>query len=232
MKLYKLTDQKMQTYGDFQWELNKTYYIKGPANRLLCTSGVFHAYKSIELALLLNPIHANISDPRCFESKGQVVIEDYGKVGTKELTLTRSRKLPRWYSDLGVRYKVQVQFAILCAEVVYKCWEQCYPDDSTVKRAIEAAKRYLINPCKEAARVARAAAYAAADAADAAHAAYAAYAAARAAHAAAHAAYAAARAAHAAAHAAYAAARAAARAGTPKINFNKLAKQAVKEINK
>ncbi len=89
-----------------------------------------------------------------------------------------------------------VKYAIFAAEQVLHIFEAKYPDDKRPRSAIEAAKRYLENPCKEtrgAADAAYAAAYAAADAAagagaaagaagtyaaDAADAAYAAYAAA------------------------------------------------------
>ena len=61
MKLYKLTDEKMQTYNGFQWVLGETHETNGEGN--LCGPGWLHAYTDPLLAILLNPIHANISNP-------------------------------------------------------------------------------------------------------------------------------------------------------------------------
>ena len=100
-----------------------------------------------------------------------------------------------WANWLIVRLmnKTQkVQYAIFAAEQVIDIYEKKYPDDLRPRKAIEAAKSYLDNPCKKtkayaAAYVDDAAAAAAAAADD--DAAYAAYAAAAAADAAAAAAY-------------------------------------------
>ena len=97
-------------------------------------------------------------------------------------------------------HKQKVKYALFAAEQVLDIFEKKYPEDDRPRKAIEAAKAWLKNPCKETA-------YAAANAADAA--ANAAYAAANAAYAAAYAAYVANAAAYAAANAAYAAAYAA-----------------------
>jgi len=108
-------------------------------------------------------------------------------------------------------HKQKVKYALFAAEQVLDIFEKKYPEDDRPRKAIEAAKAWLKNPCKEtadaAANAADAAADAAANAADAA--ANAAYAAANAAYAAAYAAYVANAAAYAAANAAYAAAYAA-----------------------
>jgi len=58
----------MQTYNDFQWQLNKWYEIKNPdENEDLCTDKWFHFYYHPLLAVLFNPIHANIDKPRLFQ---------------------------------------------------------------------------------------------------------------------------------------------------------------------
>ncbi len=217
MKLIKLTDEKMTTYNDMEWIVGEAYSKEPCNNPELCTSEVFHAYTNLNLALLLNPIHANYDTFRIFEAEGDIVVSDYGKVGTFDLTLTNEVDIPEWYTDLDSRHKIQVLFAVMCAESVIHIYEQ-YSDDDRPRKAIEAAKEYLNNLLEDAARAADAAAYAA-RAADAAYAAYAAYAAAyaadaaarvaRVAYAAADAAYAAYAAARAADAAAYAAARAA-----------------------
>ena len=94
-----------------------------------------------------------------------------------------------WLITKGMNKKQNVLYAIFAAEQVISIYEKKYPKDSRPRKAIEAAKRYIKNPCKKT-KAAAYAAYAAAttDAADAADAAYAADAAANAAYAAAYAA--------------------------------------------
>jgi hypothetical protein len=135
----------------------------------------------------------------------------HGELTLQELyPIFLEHKKHEWFNWLLVRVmnkKQKVYYAIFAAEQVIGFYENKYPDDPRPRKAIEAAKAYLANPCARTKRAAAAAADAAAYAADAA--AYAAYAADAAAYAAA-VADAAAYAADAAAYAADAAADAAA----------------------
>lgn len=111
MKLYKLTDQNMQTRGKYQWTLGEERTASG--NGGLCGPGWLHFYTDPLLAVLLNPIHANISEPRLFEAEGDVGEDDHGlKVGCRRATLVREIQLP------VVTKKQHVRFAILCAQLV------------------------------------------------------------------------------------------------------------------
>lgn len=161
MKLYKLTDEKGITYGNTQWGANVTYKLKKTNDPQLCSSNVIHAYKNKNLAYLLNPIHGDYDNPRIYEARGEVVVEDYGKVGCFELTTVKELKPPGW---LDRKEDVQVMFAVLCAEAALHLFEGKSPADNRPRKAIEAAKKYLKT-------------HNAADAADAADAAYAAFAA-------------------------------------------------------
>jgi len=244
MELYKLTNKNGCTQGNTQWGIGVTHELKATEKPRLCTKDVLHAYKNINLALLLNPNHANISNPKIWEAEGKIVVEDYGKVGCFKLTTTKELSCPDWYIDDKKRRRVQVQFAVLCAESVLHIYENQYPDDNRPRKAIEAAQNYLKKPSNAAAYAAKAAneaayaAYAAKAANEAANAAayaakaaYEAYAA-KAAYEAyeAYAAKAAAYAAKAANEAAYAAKAAAyaAKAANVEIDFCALADQAVK----
>jgi hypothetical protein len=115
----------------------------------------------------------------------------YGELTIKELyPVFIKNKKHDWLNWLLVRLmnkKQKVMYAVFAAELVLQIFEKKHPKDDRPRKAIEAAKAYLKNPC---AKTKKAAAYAAYDAYDAAYAAYdAAYAAAYAA--AAYAAYAA-----------------------------------------
>ena len=254
MNLIKLTDSKGQTQNSTQWGEGQTHSLPSTPDPQLCSRDVLHAYRSLNLALLLNPIHANISDPQIWEAIGTPMVEDWDKVGCFSLTTTKRLPLPEWYTDLEKRRQVQIRFAILCAEEVLPIFESKFPEDRRPREAIEAAKACLKDPTDADANVAYAAAYAASRAA--ANVAYAAayaasraaanvaYAAAYVASRAANVAYAAADAANVAYVAADAASRAAAYAASraadaaayaaaaPHINFNELANKAVEDYLK
>ncbi|MBW2621304.1 MAG: hypothetical protein JRD68_00230 [Deltaproteobacteria bacterium] len=147
MKLYKLTDEKHQTHNKCQWGESITHSVdKGLRNIELCSFGVIHAYKNQNLALLLNPIHANIDNPELWEASGEVEVEDWGKVGCHELTTIEKLDLPNWYTDEEIRKKIFIQFSILCAESVLSIFENEFPDDKRPRETIEAAREYLKNP--------------------------------------------------------------------------------------
>lgn len=112
--LIKLTDQNMQTHNGFQWELNKWYKANGKGG--LCTDGCFHGYDTPELAVLLNPIHADFKNPRGFTMKyrGEILTDNGLKVGVREARIVEEITLPV-YTDVQ-----KIAFGILCAKEVCK----------------------------------------------------------------------------------------------------------------
>ena len=144
--LYKLTDQKGNTQNNTHWEIGATQTMHHTENPKLCSPDVLHAYTNISLGLLINPIQADINNPRIFKCKGNVVVSDWGKVGVFELTPTQEINLPIWYTNPDLRKQVSVWFAILCAESVLSIFENYDSSDSRPREAIEAAKNYLKNP--------------------------------------------------------------------------------------
>ena len=109
--LYKLTDANGRTHGDTQWGPGVTH--SGTGEGYLCAKGWIHAYTNPLLAALLNPIHANFSEPRLWEAEGDVALEDRGlKVGCKTLTTLREIPIP------VVTREHMTKFAILCSRKV------------------------------------------------------------------------------------------------------------------
>ena len=151
MKKYKLTDQNMRTHRGFQWRLNEEQIVNGNSNNL-CNSHWLHYYHSPLLAVLLNPIHANISNPRLFEVKATGKhLNDRGlKGGCTKMTLVKELELPQFTLNQ------KIAFGILCSLEVYK-----------EKSFVLWANNWLndINRTDAAAYAAANAAYAAADAA-------------------------------------------------------------------
>jgi len=177
MKLYKLTKQDGTTHDGYKYGIiGKIHKKEEKHNPRLCSSDVFHAYKNINLAFLLNSNHANINNPVLWEIEGDICCEDFGKVGSFQQKVIGKINYPKWVNS-DRDNKVRVLFAILCAESVYPLWEKYNGKDKRVLEAILAAREYLKNP-SSAAAAAAAAAYAAAAAAAYAYAAAAAYAAA------------------------------------------------------
>ena len=146
--LYKLTDGKGQTYNGTKWKLNKPIKVEKP-HPVLCGDGVLHAYRNLNLGLILN--QGGFDNPRIYEAQGEVVVEDWGKCGVFELTLTKRLVKPAWYASEATRKKVYVAFSISCAESVLANFEKMYPEDKRPREAIEAAKAYLAKPSSNAA---------------------------------------------------------------------------------
>ena len=172
MKKYKLTDQNLQTHNGFQWTLGVEMQIDGNSNHL-CNSHWLHYYHHPLLAVLLNPIHADVKNPKLFEVKANGKhLDDNGlKGGCTKMTLIKELVLPE------VTLINKVAFGILCSLEVYKDtkyvkWAKSWLSGQD-RTAYAAYAAYAANAAY--------AAYAAAYAANAAYAAYAAYAAANAA---------------------------------------------------
>jgi len=111
---YKLTDQNIQTLNGFQWKLGEEKTASGEGG--LCSSGWLHCYTHPLLAVLLNPIHANISKPLLFEAEvsGKMKDDSGLKQGFTSMTLIKQLDLPK------ISATQKVAFAILCAKKVSK----------------------------------------------------------------------------------------------------------------
>jgi hypothetical protein len=159
---YKLTTQAMTTHGDCQWEIGvKKTAAKGKMK--LCKNTVLHYYDSPLLAVLLNPIHADIVNPRLFELEtSKVFVTDQLKFGCKSQTLVKEIPLP----EITTNQKIAV--AIICALEVYQ--EKSFAEwannwlsgkDRTARAAAYAADAAARAAAADAADAARAAAHAA-----------------------------------------------------------------------
>jgi len=123
--LYKLTTSTGLTRAgernETKWGPGITHEAQGSGTEL-CSDGFIHAYTSPLLAVLLNPIHANIDFPLLWECEGVVLLSDHGlKVGCKKLTTIRTLPVPI------VTQEQRIAFGILCAleverNVVFVKW--------------------------------------------------------------------------------------------------------------
>ena len=177
---YKLTNQDGRTRGDTQWGQGVTHTAEGDGTDL-CSDGVIHYYDSALLAVLMNPIHAGIQNPRLWEAEGETTASDGLKGGCRSLTTLREIPLP------VVTPEQRAKFGILCAMEVYhdsswRRWARGWLDGTDRSEAAAWAAEAAVRAAaaEEAAAAARAA-WAAAWAAEAEAEAWAAGAAARAA---------------------------------------------------
>ena len=141
MKCYKLTTQENTTYGGCLWGEGVTHKTSGRGN--LCSKGWFHAYPHPLIAILLNPIHANIQNPKLWECEGEGEHkENRGlKGGYTKLTTVREIPLP------SITCEHKIRFAIFCAQEVYsnkswQRWAEAWLDgsDRTADAAVYAAE--------------------------------------------------------------------------------------------
>ena len=111
-KLYKLTNRNYETKNKTKWGEGVSH--SGTGKGPLCSVGWIHAYTNPLLAVLLNPIHADVVDPVLWEAEGEISLTDHGlKVGCKTLTTIRVIELPQ------ITTEQRVKFALLCALEVY-----------------------------------------------------------------------------------------------------------------
>lgn len=112
--VYKLTTQDDKTrkgcFNECTWGPGVTHNGTGKGD--LCGPGYIHAYLSPILAVMLNPIHAAIPDPKLWECSVDAIAKTDNdlKVGAVSLTTVRSVELP------VVTTRHRVIFALLCAE--------------------------------------------------------------------------------------------------------------------
>jgi hypothetical protein len=111
---YKLTTQAMTTHNDCQWKLNEPKQTSGEGD--LCGPGWLHVYSDPLLAVLLNPIHAGIKNPRLFKCRvsGETKNDAGLKQGWTKVVLVKELSLPQ------VTSIQRIAFGILCSLQSYK----------------------------------------------------------------------------------------------------------------
>jgi hypothetical protein len=173
-KYYKLLSQEMTSHNDTKWEIGVPIFVSKQGNEM-CTDQVLHCYNHPMLAVIFNPIHANIRKPKLFEIQVDGICNNDGlKFASKSQTLIKEISLPE------ISLEQKIEFAIKVAKLVYKngswnSWADKWLDgsDRTVGAAYAAASAVgaayaAAHAASAVADAADAAAYAVADAADAA----------------------------------------------------------------
>lgn len=172
MKMYKLVSQNYKSYGGMTWEIGKTNKAKGKGNKM-CTDAVLHCYSHPLLAVMFNPIHANIENPRLLEIHcSPVVATDGLKYATKTQRPVKELPLPVLSKNQRVAFAIKVALKV-CKLSAFVIWANAWLDGTArsayaAARAADATRSYAADAA-DAAAAAYEAAYAAARAADAAY---------------------------------------------------------------
>jgi hypothetical protein len=163
MKFYKLLKQDLTSHNDTKWELNKTITVTKKGIQM-CTDQVLHCYTHPLLALIFNPLHARINNPRLFEIEIDAIVNTDGlKYASKSQTLIKELIVPEISLEQRIEFAIRVA-KLVCKNTKWNNWADNWLDKSD--RTRESARA----AASAAASDYYAAAYAAA-AADAAHAA-------------------------------------------------------------
>jgi hypothetical protein len=112
----KLTDAAAQSYNSTQWGegvTNPAGVLSGAGG--LCSAGFYHGYRSPELALFLNPIHANFLPARLWLAEYRGTVEDnLGlKFGATEMRTVKELSVPK------ITGEQRVAFALFASAQVY-----------------------------------------------------------------------------------------------------------------
>jgi hypothetical protein len=165
MKFYKLLKQDLTSYNKTKWELNKTITVTKEGNQM-CTDQVLHCYNHPLLAILFNPLHADISNPRLFEIEIDKIVNTDGlKYASKSQTLIKELTIPEISLEQKVEFAIRV-VKLVCKDTNWNTWADNWLDksDRTKKSAYAAYhaayNAYAYASAYHAARAARDAAYA------------------------------------------------------------------------
>jgi len=148
---YKLTIQDLTTYNNTKWVLNEWKETSGLGS--LCNTGWLHCYSNLILAVLLNPTHANITNPRLFkcEVDGECLTDNGMKEGWTRMRIIEEMELPQ------LSHINKIAFGILCALEVNKdekfvLWANNWLENKDrSKESARAVYRYAANAANAAA---------------------------------------------------------------------------------
>ena len=174
MRLIKLTDAdgyaRRGSVGKTLW---LPYGVTPPKldGGRLCEAGVYHCYESSELAVLMDPIHAQLLPVGgvAHRAEGEPVVQDHVQVGCHELTCLEPATLPKLTTAQLVRVVIYCAQAASDDEYsgVWNGWAERWLSgkDRSHERALMevfGAWRWNLRPCVGAAVRSRAATTAAA----------------------------------------------------------------------
>jgi hypothetical protein len=117
-KYYKLLSKEMTSYNNTKWEIGVPISIIKEGNTM-CSGEVLHCYNHPLLAVFLNPIHANIKEPKLFEIEVDKIVNSDGlKFASKSQTLLKEIPLP----EISLQKKIEIGIKIVKTVNKNKKW--------------------------------------------------------------------------------------------------------------
>jgi len=145
---YKLLTQGMTSHGGCQWALDEWKETSGEGE--LCGPGWLHYYEHPLLAVLHNPIHADIQSPRLFEVEveGKIKRDGQMKSGCTRMRISKEIPLPIATTEQRVRYAIFCAMAVLPDKpwaARWHAWAETWlsGEDRTEEEAAKAAQTMI-----------------------------------------------------------------------------------------
>lgn len=143
MKYYKLLNQDLTSYNNTKWEIGVPVKVTVEGDKM-CSDQVLHCYNHPLLAVILNPIHANIKNPKLFEIEVDKIVNSDGlKFASKSQTLLKELKVPE------ISLEQKIEFAIRVVKLIYNdskwnLWADSWlsGEDRSVESTYAAANTY------------------------------------------------------------------------------------------
>lgn len=153
MKYYKLTDKNLQTYKGCQWVVGDWKETSGEGE--LCSEGWLHCYHHPLLAVLHNPIHANIFEPLVWEVEvgGKYLNDNFIKCGFTKMRLVKQIELPVVTTNQRVAYGIYSSLEVY-ENTEYRRWAENWLNGTDRSITAAAVARTAARAAAEAARAA------------------------------------------------------------------------------
>lgn len=129
---YKLVDQQFTSCNGMKWFPNVWHMESGLDT--LCNEGWLHVYTHPLLAAFLNPIHADVQEPKYFraEAVGNFRIESGLKVGVTALRITEEILPPHIDQEHRIRLALMVSLEV-CTNIQWCSWARNYLEGNKLK---------------------------------------------------------------------------------------------------
>ena len=134
VKVYKLTDENLQTREGFQYVLGVEATAPGVGR--ICSYGWLHAYEDPLLASFFSPTHIHYFHPRLYRAEGKVGIRDGQiKLGCSKLILIEEIPLP----EINIEQRVEIAIRTVMLVYTEPAWTEWAEDWLSGKnRSLEA----------------------------------------------------------------------------------------------
>lgn len=119
-KLYKLTNELDKTRNETQWGPGISHKATGPGTDL-CSNAYIHAYESPELAIIMNPVHADFWNPHLWKARGVIKISDGTKCGCKSIMTIKRIPIPIVTDEQKIKFGILAALEV-CEDPYFVKW--------------------------------------------------------------------------------------------------------------